>query len=318
MDYDRYVRELMERRRRAGGPENVVILPVLASTNALARAIATEYQTEDIPIHPLLVISFEQLAGRGRQGRTWSSPAGKGTYATRVVEAADPALLQTLPLLVGIGLCRALSPHLSTPCRLKWPNDLMVEVAGERRKLGGILIEALVRPGERTLALIGFGVNLFHDAEELPETATSLRLLGGQAESLADLTWDLVEGVEAELAHLGDAAYAVDNYRPLSIHQPGERIVCRYGDMVIVTDDNPRSEDPATIRKEALVGAPGAQEIGDRAKAIRVGVDMLQAGDVLLVAGKGHEAGQTVGNKVLPFLDHDAVAAALRGEDYHG
>ena len=239
MEYDLYVQELMERRRRAGGPENVVVLPVVSSTNALARAIATEYQTEDIPIHPLLVIAFEQSVGRGRQGRTWSSPAGKGTYATRVVEAADPALLQTLPLLVGIGLCRALSPHLSTPCRLKWPNDLMVEVAGERRKLGGILIEALVRPGERTLALIGFGVNLFHGAEELPETATSLRLLGGpqglggtQA-SLADLTWDLVEGVEAELAHLGDAAYAVDNYRPLSIHQPGERIVCRYGDMVI-------------------------------------------------------------------------------------
>ncbi|MBG1231960.1 UDP-N-acetylmuramoyl-L-alanyl-D-glutamate--2,6-diaminopimelate ligase [Aestuariivirga litoralis] len=92
----------------------------------------------------------------------------------------------------------------------------------------------------------------------------------------------------------------------------------RLADHVIVTDDNPRSEDPATIRREALAGAPGAQEIGDRAKAIRTGVEMLQEGDVLLVAGKGHEEGQTVGNKVLPFIDHDAVAAALRGEDYHG
>ena len=90
-----------------------------------------------------------------------------------------------------------------------------------------------MRPGERTLGLIGFGVNLFHEAGELPATATSLRLLGGRRgwadrASLADLTWDLVEGVEAELAHLGDAAYAVESYRPLSIHQPGERIVCRY------------------------------------------------------------------------------------------
>jgi BirA family transcriptional regulator, biotin operon repressor / biotin---[acetyl-CoA-carboxylase] ligase len=239
VDYDRYVQELMERRRWAGGPENVVVLPVVGSTNALARAIATEYQTEDIPIHPLLVLAFEQSEGRGRQGRSWSSPAGKGTYATRVVEAADPALLQTLPLLVGVGLCRGLSSHLSTPCRLKWPNDLLVEAGGERRKLGGILIEALVRPGERTLALIGFGVNLFQEAGELPETATSLRILGGSQglggsrAGLADLTWDLVEGVEAELAHLGDAAYAVESYRPLSIHQPGERIVCRYGDTVI-------------------------------------------------------------------------------------
>ncbi len=92
----------------------------------------------------------------------------------------------------------------------------------------------------------------------------------------------------------------------------------RLADHVIVTDDNPRSENPATIRKEALVGAPGAQEIGDRAKAIRAGVGMLEPGDVLLVAGKGHEEGQIVGDKILPFVDHDAVKAALRGEAYHG
>src|SRR4029077_15957777 len=119
---------------------------------------------------------------------------------------ADPALLQTLPLLVGVGLCRALSPHLPTPCRLKWPNDLLVEVEGESRKLGGILITALVPPGGRTRALIGFGVNLFQESGELPETATSLRMLGGNHASLAGLTWDLVEGAEAELAHHGAAA----------------------------------------------------------------------------------------------------------------
>jgi BirA family biotin operon repressor/biotin-[acetyl-CoA-carboxylase] ligase len=236
VDYDRYIQELLERRRWGGGPENVVILPVVDSTNALARAIATEYQNEEIPLHPLLVLAFEQSGGRGRQGRSWSSPAGLGTYATRVVATEDPALLQTLPLLVGVGLCRALSARLPTPCRLKWPNDLVVEVAGERRKIGGILIEALVRPGEGSVGLIGFGVNLFHGRDDLPETATSLRLLEGPlpgTASLADLTWDLVEGVEAELAHLGDAAYAVESYRPLSVHQPGERIVCRFGDTVI-------------------------------------------------------------------------------------
>jgi BirA family biotin operon repressor/biotin-[acetyl-CoA-carboxylase] ligase len=239
-DYDRYVEELLERRRWGGGPENVLILPVVASTNALARAIATEYQNESQTLHPLLLLAYGQSGGRGRQGRSWSSPAGKGAYVTRVVEAADPALLQTLPLLVGVGLCRALSAgsagsaRLPVPCRLKWPNDLVVEVEGERRKIGGILIEALVRPGERSLALVGFGVNLFHEAGDLPEAATSLRLLGGGVgASLADLTWDLVKSVEAELAHLGDAAYAVESYRPLSVHQPGERIVCRQGSSVI-------------------------------------------------------------------------------------
>src|SRR5439155_18335616 len=81
---------------------------------------------------------------------------------------------------------------------------------------------------------------------------------------------------------------------------------------VIVTDDNPRSENPAAIRAAILAAAPGAAEIGDRGEAIRRAVAMLQPGDVLLVAGKGHESGQIVGERVLPFSDHEAVAAALK------
>jgi UDP-N-acetylmuramoyl-L-alanyl-D-glutamate--2,6-diaminopimelate ligase len=85
-------------------------------------------------------------------------------------------------------------------------------------------------------------------------------------------------------------------------------------DFAIVTDDNPRSEDPGQIRREILAAAPGATEIGDRAKAIAEAVAMLDKGDVLLVAGKGHETGQTVGATVIPFSDHDAVSAALAEE----
>lgn len=82
-------------------------------------------------------------------------------------------------------------------------------------------------------------------------------------------------------------------------------------DRVIVTDDNPRSENPATIRSAILAAAKGASNIGDRAEAIRTGIAELQPGDALLIAGKGHEVGQIVGDKTLPFSDHDAVAAAL-------
>ncbi len=86
----------------------------------------------------------------------------------------------------------------------------------------------------------------------------------------------------------------------------------KFADDVIVTDDNPRSEDPATIRKEALAGAPGAREIGDRAQAINGAIASLGAGDVLVIAGKGHESGQTIGNTVHPFLDKDeAIKAAV-------
>ncbi|MBS7697908.1 MULTISPECIES: UDP-N-acetylmuramoyl-L-alanyl-D-glutamate--2,6-diaminopimelate ligase [unclassified Chelatococcus] len=89
------------------------------------------------------------------------------------------------------------------------------------------------------------------------------------------------------------------------------RIAAERADVVIVTDDNPRSEDPATIRAAILAAAPGAREIGDRAEAIRTAVAELTAGDVLVIAGKGHETGQIIGTKTLPFSDHDAVTEAI-------
>ncbi|MGY4462739.1 UDP-N-acetylmuramyl-tripeptide synthetase [Bradyrhizobium sp. LB13.1] len=82
-------------------------------------------------------------------------------------------------------------------------------------------------------------------------------------------------------------------------------------DGIIVTDDNPRSEKPEAIRAEILAAAKGAREIGDRAAAIRIAIEELEEGDALLIAGKGHETGQIVGGEVLPFSDHEAVAAAL-------
>lgn len=88
-------------------------------------------------------------------------------------------------------------------------------------------------------------------------------------------------------------------------------IAVNKSDVVIVTDDNPRTEKPETIRAEILAAAPGAREIGDRAEAIAAGVAMIGEGDVLVVAGKGHETGQIVGDKVLPFSDHDEVRKAL-------
>jgi UDP-N-acetylmuramoyl-L-alanyl-D-glutamate--2,6-diaminopimelate ligase len=89
-------------------------------------------------------------------------------------------------------------------------------------------------------------------------------------------------------------------------------VAARLAERVIVTDDNPRSEDAATIRREILAGCPGAEEIGDRAASIRAGIAGLAAGDILVIAGKGHERGQIVGASVLPFCDREeGVKAAL-------
>ncbi len=132
-----------------------------------------------------------------------------------------------------------------------------------------------------------------------------------------------------DYAHKPEALAAVlDSLRPFATG----RLICVFGcggdrdkgkrpimggiaaekaDVVIVTDDNPRTEKPEAIRAEVLAGAAGAREIPDRAEAIRAGVAMLGQGDVLVVAGKGHETGQIVGDKVLPFSDHEEVRKAL-------
>ena len=134
-----------------------------------------------------------------------------------------------------------------------------------------------------------------------------------------------------DYAHTPDAlAQALDALRPYAKRlvvvfgcggdrDPGKRplmgeIAVHRATRVIVTDDNPRSEDPASIRKAILAAAKGATEIGDRTAAIKTAVAELNPGDVLLIAGKGHETGQILGDRTLPFSDHAAVRAAL-GEE---
>ena len=95
-------------------------------------------------------------------------------------------------------------------------------------------------------------------------------------------------------------------------------VAARLADFVIVTDDNPRGEDPAAIRRAVLSRCAEAAEIGDRAAAIRAGLRRLGAGDALLIAGKGHESGQRIGARTLPFDDREVARRALaeieRGE----
>lgn len=145
--------------------------------------------------------------------------------------------------------------------------------------------------------------------------------LGGTTEAGAPIFIDY--------AHTPDAlAKAIEALRPYVRHRllvvfgcGGDRdrgkrpqmgaVATKLADQVYVTDDNPRSEDPAEIRRAILSHAPGAIEIGDRTEAIGEAISHLEAGDVLLVAGKGHEMGQIVGNRIIPYSDHEAVAAAL-------
>ena len=104
----------------------------------------------------------------------------------------------------------------------------------------------------------------------------------------------------------GCGGYRDKGKRPLM----GE-IAVQIADNVVVTDDNPRSENPAQIRQEILASAKGAEEISDRHKAIEYAISKLQKGDVLLIAGKGHEKTQTIGGEVLPFDDVEVARNLL-------
>ena len=89
------------------------------------------------------------------------------------------------------------------------------------------------------------------------------------------------------------------------------RIADNYADMTFVTDDNPRSENPGKIRKAILMGCKGGIEVGDRAKAILISIEKLKQGDALLIAGKGHEVTQIIGDTIFPFNDVEQASMAI-------
>jgi UDP-N-acetylmuramoyl-L-alanyl-D-glutamate--2,6-diaminopimelate ligase len=176
------------------------------------------------------------------------------------------------------------------------------------------------------LVAAGLAIAVGESAGRVLPALQSLKGVAGRLEIVGDARGGLAV---VDYAHKPEAlAAALDALRPFSTgrlicvmgcggdRDKGKRpimgaIAVEKADIVIVTDDNPRTEDPAVIRREILAGAIGACEIGDRAQAIAMAVAMLGQGDVLVVAGKGHETGQLVGDKILPFSDHDEVRTAL-------
>ena len=231
MTFEEFADALATNRRRAAGCQLVVVSSV-GSTNDLARRIleATTQEGQQV-VPPVLVVAWQQTAGRGRRERRWESPAGKGVYASLGIVLERSSSPGSLPLLVGVGMCRALNRFLpsASPCRLKWPNDLLVGA----KKLGGILVECRsVRPAE-VGAVIGWGVNCRHGPDDLPQEGTSLERETESSPSLAAVAWSTASGVLEELKHLGDLPYAVREYLAHTVHEEGERIRCRTGSEVL-------------------------------------------------------------------------------------
>jgi UDP-N-acetylmuramoyl-L-alanyl-D-glutamate--2,6-diaminopimelate ligase len=179
---------------------------------------------------------------------------------------------------------------------------------------------------ENALVAAGLAIGTGSEANEVFKTLEHLEGAKGRLERVGERNG---APIFVDYAHKPDAlAKALQALRPYAKRNlvvvfgaggdrdSGKRplmgaIAADNADSVIVTDDNPRSENPEMIRAAILSAAKGANDIGDRAEAIRTAIAGLEPGDALLIAGKGHETGQIVGERILPFSDHEAVAAAL-------
>lgn len=242
-----------------------------------------------------------------------------GAFADRVVAAARTRGLRVITT----------GAKGETLRRLTLRNDgfaqaMVVEAFGRRHNVRLPLVGAY--QAENALTAAGLAIAAGEDPAAVLSCLDRLRGVPGRLEIVGEANGGLAI---VDYAHKPEAlSAALDACRPfatgrlISVFGCGGdrdkgkrpimgRISVGKADITIVTDDNPRTETPADIRAEILAGATGAIEIEDRAQAIAGAVKMMGKGDVVLVAGKGHETGQIVGTKVVPFSDHEVLRAAL-------
>lgn len=206
---------------------NAALLDTVRSTNQLARAIVADYLEDDRLPRRTLLAAWEQTAGRGRRGRPWSSPAGRGVYITWIEPLENPEWRVRLPLMVSIALAEGIAELTDAPCAVKWPNDLMME---KGRKIGGILIDVVDRRGVGTVALIGFGINHSHPRAELPDRPAATLTDFAAASALGDAGRHLVAGLARALDAPPTNDELLRRYRELSAHHPGDPLSVQVGE----------------------------------------------------------------------------------------
>ena len=290
-----------------------VRVTVGAFTN-LSRDHMDYHATEEAYLAAKMIL-FERIVVRGG-----AAVVADGPHASRVIAAAKARGLRVLTVGAkgeGIRLVESAVDGFS--------QTLSLEHAGKRYRVRLPLVGAFQI--ENALVAAGMAIATGSDPKEVFHALEGLEGAKGRLELIGQRNG---APIFVDYAHKPDAlSKALDALRPYARRKlvvvfgaggdrdAGKRplmgaIAAEKADAVIVTDDNPRSENPAAIRAAILAAARGATEVGDRGEAIRRAVAALQPGDVLLVAGKGHESGQIVGERVLPFSDHEAVAAALK------
>ena len=197
--------------------QNLGCLNSTPSSNDLAREIVELYFSEDQRLPATVLVAEQQPGARGRNGKVWSAPAGKGIYMTLVRPAATGEPLSVTPIAVARWLRDAIEQATDVDARLKWPNDLYVG----RRKVAGVLSEARTQ-GEETYVAIGIGLNVLGSAASIgAEGATTLEEESGRAFPLARVLQAVVDQIDRELA---SPAWEreVERWEKKALHRAGD------------------------------------------------------------------------------------------------
>lgn len=208
--------------------ESLAVISRVASTNLVARRVVNECIENELSLPQAMIVAREQTAGRGRNERSWSSPAGKGIYATTLL-TRGVSELPLVPLEMANIVASYLREVFAIEARIKWPNDILAD----GRKIAGILIEARVQE-ERAYLLIGTGINVEPVVDEQRPNAVSIRELAGRDfDGIDQATAAFVEHVDARLARPLEHDRVLAEWRNLAVHRTGDRITCILGDRTV-------------------------------------------------------------------------------------
>jgi BirA family biotin operon repressor/biotin-[acetyl-CoA-carboxylase] ligase len=208
--------------------ESVALVPRVASTNLVARRIVAECISNELSLPQAIIIAGEQFAGIGRNARKWSSPPGKGIYATTLL-TVSPAELPVVPLQLANIVASFLREEFAIDARIKWPNDILVA----RKKIAGILIEARMNE-DRAYLIIGTGINVEPAEDESRPNAVSIRdVAQGAFRGIDDATERFILHMDRRLGERFSAAPALDEWKRFAIHEIGDRIECVVADRTI-------------------------------------------------------------------------------------
>lgn len=211
-------REIVPRLRTL---ESLAVIPRVASTNLVARRVMNECVENDLSLPHAMIVAGEQFAGRGRNERSWSSPAGKGIYATTLI-SRPLSELPLIPLEMANIVASYLRETFSIDARIKWPNDILVD----GRKIAGILIEARVQE-DRVLLLIGTGINVEPVKDDTRPNAVAITEVSPRDfTGIEPATIAFIEHVDQALSGPLEHDTVLSRWRKLSVHQPGDRIHC--------------------------------------------------------------------------------------------